>query len=166
MHHEVWERKATPAAFLGRSVLSGRDGGGSAGISGGGFVMLCDLSKVARVSASWPTVLGSSGERQAIGGLGCCKKGVGGARGGEGIRYSRFESGRDLVVDDPPRNIKEKSVVVYDNSPAQETSVEPRSFRPKSTDFSGLSAGSAFRSPCPGSSAAVGGLDGTVLRRR
>jgi hypothetical protein len=49
-------------------------------------------------------------------------------------------------------------VAERDNSPTQEISIEPRSSRPQSTDFSGLSAGSAFRSPRP--EAAPGGLDG------
>ena len=51
-------------------------------------------------------------------------------------------------------------VAERDNSPTQEISVEPRSSRPQSTDFSGLSAGSAFRSPRPDGGAAPGGLDG------
>ncbi|KAI9436689.1 hypothetical protein H4582DRAFT_404322 [Lactarius indigo] len=51
-------------------------------------------------------------------------------------------------------------VAERDNSPTQEISVEPRSSRPQSTDFSGLSAGSAFRSPRADGGAAPGGLDG------
>ena len=51
-------------------------------------------------------------------------------------------------------------VVERDNSPTQEISVEPRSSRLQSTDFSCLSAGSAFRSPRPDGGAAPGGLDG------
>ena len=51
-------------------------------------------------------------------------------------------------------------VAERDNSPTQEISVEPRSSRPQSTDFSGLSAGSAFRSPRPDGGAPPGGLDG------
>ena len=39
-------------------------------------------------------------------------------------------------------------VVKRDNSPTREISLEPRSSLPQSTDFSGLSAGSAFCSPC------------------
>ncbi|KAH9012271.1 hypothetical protein EDB85DRAFT_2223714 [Lactarius pseudohatsudake] len=46
-------------------------------------------------------------------------------------------------------------VAERDNSPTQEIYVEPRSFRPQSTDFSGLSAGSAFLSSLPDG----GGLD-------
>ncbi|KAH9059940.1 hypothetical protein EDB87DRAFT_679833 [Lactarius vividus] len=51
-------------------------------------------------------------------------------------------------------------VAERDNSPTQEISVEPRSSRPQSTDFSGLSAGSAFRSPRSDGGSAPGGLDG------
>ncbi|KAH9010357.1 hypothetical protein EDB83DRAFT_2557224 [Lactarius deliciosus] len=46
------------------------------------------------------------------------------------------------------------------NTPTQEISMEPRSSRPQSTDFSGLSAGSAFRSPRADGGTAPGGLDG------
>ncbi|KAH8984718.1 hypothetical protein EDB92DRAFT_2105845 [Lactarius akahatsu] len=51
-------------------------------------------------------------------------------------------------------------VAERDNSPTQEISIEPRSSRPQSTDFSGLSAGSAFRSPRADGGTAPGGLDG------
>ncbi|KAH9020229.1 hypothetical protein EDB85DRAFT_2120823 [Lactarius pseudohatsudake] len=51
-------------------------------------------------------------------------------------------------------------VAERDNSPTQEISMEPRSSRPQSTDFSGLSAGSAFRSPRADGGTAPGGLDG------
>ncbi|KAH9009282.1 hypothetical protein EDB84DRAFT_1659369 [Lactarius hengduanensis] len=51
-------------------------------------------------------------------------------------------------------------VAERDNSPTQEISIEPRSSRPQSTNFSGLSAGSAFRSPRADGGAAPGGLDG------
>ncbi|KAH9012278.1 hypothetical protein EDB85DRAFT_2281311 [Lactarius pseudohatsudake] len=51
-------------------------------------------------------------------------------------------------------------VAERDNSPTQEISMEPRSSRPQSTDFSGLSAGSAFRSPRAYGGTASGGLDG------
>ncbi|KAH8984720.1 hypothetical protein EDB92DRAFT_1950550 [Lactarius akahatsu] len=47
-----------------------------------------------------------------------------------------------------------------DDSPTQEISIEPRSSRSQSTDFSGLSAGSAFRSPRADGGIAPGGLDG------
>ncbi|KAH9024804.1 hypothetical protein EDB85DRAFT_2180006 [Lactarius pseudohatsudake] len=50
-------------------------------------------------------------------------------------------------------------VAERDNSPTQEISMEPRSSRPQSTDFSGLSAGSAFRSPRADGGTAPG-LDG------
>ncbi|KAH8994152.1 hypothetical protein EDB86DRAFT_3234880 [Lactarius hatsudake] len=51
-------------------------------------------------------------------------------------------------------------VAERDNSPTQEISMEPRSSRPQSTDFSGLSSGSAFRSPRADGGTAPGGLDG------
>ncbi|KAH9024802.1 hypothetical protein EDB85DRAFT_2179998 [Lactarius pseudohatsudake] len=51
-------------------------------------------------------------------------------------------------------------VAERDNSLTQEISMEPRSSRPQSTDFSGLSAGSAFRSPRADGGTAPGGLDG------
>ncbi|KAH9010346.1 hypothetical protein EDB83DRAFT_2322445 [Lactarius deliciosus] len=51
-------------------------------------------------------------------------------------------------------------VAEWDNSPTQEISVGPRSSRrPQSTDFSGLSAGSAFRSPRPDGSTTPGPFD-------
>jgi hypothetical protein len=40
-------------------------------------------------------------------------------------------------------------VAERDNSPTQDISIEPRSSRPQSTDFSGLSGSPAFRSPRP-----------------
>ncbi|KAH9010365.1 hypothetical protein EDB83DRAFT_2680828 [Lactarius deliciosus] len=51
-------------------------------------------------------------------------------------------------------------VAERDNFPTQEISMEPRLSRPQSTDFSGLSAGSAFRSPRADGGTAPGGLDG------
>ncbi|KAH9024450.1 hypothetical protein EDB83DRAFT_2658120 [Lactarius deliciosus] len=51
-------------------------------------------------------------------------------------------------------------VAEWDNSPTREISVGPRSSRrPQSTDFSGLSAGSAFRSPRPDGSTTPGPFD-------
>ncbi|KAH9012277.1 hypothetical protein EDB85DRAFT_1900469 [Lactarius pseudohatsudake] len=51
-------------------------------------------------------------------------------------------------------------VAERDNPPTQEISVEPRSSRPQSPDFSGFSAGSAFCSPRADGGTAPGGLDG------
>ncbi|KAH8994164.1 hypothetical protein EDB86DRAFT_2829980 [Lactarius hatsudake] len=51
-------------------------------------------------------------------------------------------------------------VAERNNSPTQEISMEPRSSCPQSTDFSGLSSGSAFRSPRADGGTAPGGLDG------
>ncbi|KAH9012275.1 hypothetical protein EDB85DRAFT_2159179 [Lactarius pseudohatsudake] len=51
-------------------------------------------------------------------------------------------------------------VAERDNSPMQEISVEPRLSRPQSTDFSGLSGDSPFRSPRPDGGALPGGPDG------
>jgi hypothetical protein len=49
-------------------------------------------------------------------------------------------------------------VVERDNSPTQDISIEPRSSRPQSTDFSGLSGSPAFRSPRPDGGAPLDGL--------
>ncbi len=51
-------------------------------------------------------------------------------------------------------------VAERDDSPIQELSLEPKSSRPQSTDFSGLSAGSAVLSPRSDGGPAPGGLNG------
>ena len=53
-------------------------------------------------------------------------------------------------------------VAERDNSPTQDISVEPRSSRPQSTDFSGLSGSPAFRSPRPESGAGLDGLSPAI----
>lgn len=51
-------------------------------------------------------------------------------------------------------------VAERDSSPTQEISIEPKSSRPQSTDFSGIAGGAAFRSPRPEGPGNVNGLDG------
>jgi hypothetical protein len=46
-----------------------------------------------------------------------------------------------------------------DSSPIQEISIEPKSSRPQSTDFSGIAASAAFRSPRPDGSSGGNSLD-------
>jgi hypothetical protein len=46
-----------------------------------------------------------------------------------------------------------------DSSPTQEISIEPKSSRPQSTDFSGIAASAAFRSPRPDGSSGGSSLD-------
>jgi SAM domain (Sterile alpha motif) len=46
-----------------------------------------------------------------------------------------------------------------DNSPTQEISIEPKSSRPQSTDFSGIAASATFRSPRPDGSSGGNSLD-------
>ena len=53
-------------------------------------------------------------------------------------------------------------VAERDNFPSQDISVEPRSSRLQSTDFSGLSGSPAFRSPRPDSGAALDGLSPAI----
>jgi SAM domain (Sterile alpha motif) len=52
-------------------------------------------------------------------------------------------------------------VAERDNSPTQEITIEPKSSRPQSTDFSGIASNPAFRSPRPDGTPATGsnGLD-------
>ncbi|KAI0292673.1 hypothetical protein B0F90DRAFT_1671086 [Multifurca ochricompacta] len=50
-------------------------------------------------------------------------------------------------------------VAERDNSPTQEITVEPKSSRPQSTDFSGIAASAAFRSPRPDGSGANNSLE-------
>ena len=53
-------------------------------------------------------------------------------------------------------------VAERDNSTTHDISVEPRSSRPQSTDFSGLSGSPAFHSPRTDSGAALDGLSPTI----
>ena len=53
-------------------------------------------------------------------------------------------------------------VAERDNSTTHDISVEPRSSRPQSTDFSGLSGSPAFHSPRPDSSAVHNGLSPAI----
>ena len=50
-------------------------------------------------------------------------------------------------------------VAERDSSPTQEMSVEPKSSRPQSTDFSGIAATAAFRSPRPDGAGGGNGID-------
>ncbi|KAN0130650.1 hypothetical protein V8E53_011543 [Lactarius tabidus] len=53
-------------------------------------------------------------------------------------------------------------VAERDNSPTQDISVEPRSSRPQSSDFSGLSGCPALRSPCSDDGSSFDGLSPTM----